>query len=141
MMNAFVLEQVLADDLPGMASNVIQNCGSDSPALYELADAKGKDTESIRKLFLRAVGELGVTLPSQEMAAMTFAREIARKVVERTLTPYVGARRIWREIYTRFPELHQLRVFVGLASEYEDDESHRDEYSQMIADECKNLLQ
>ena len=140
MVNSFVLGRLLVDDLPIVAAKGIQ-CGYASPALYELADSIGSDSEHLRKLFFKSMEEIELRLPSADMAAMSYAKMIAKEVLEGRLSPYHGASRIWGEISTHFPKPSRLRVFVGLASEYEDDEFHRAEYTQRIIEECKCLLE
>src|SRR5204863_1416544 len=85
----------------------------------------------------KLLDEVGISIPSPVAAGLAVARFIAEEVVDKKITPYVGAKQIWSEIYSRFPELIQLRPFVGLASEYEDDEQHRESYSQHIVEECE----
>jgi len=136
---AFVLGKLNTENLPTVAAEAVRS-NYDSPSLWELADSEGADPDHIRKLLFRALDELGIQAPSVETAAITAAKEIARDVVEGTITPYQGAKRIWSDLYTRYPTLQKLAPFVGFASEYEDDEAHRGEYDQMIVDECKLLL-
>jgi hypothetical protein len=111
--------------------------GCDSPTLYLLAAAEGSDSDHLRRLFLQAIRELGIAVPSPTEAGLSTAESIAEDVLKGKVPPYDGAKLIWDEIYTRFPELIELRSFVGLASEYEDDERHRAEYEGDILAECK----
>jgi hypothetical protein len=137
--NAYVLDQLLVEDLPSIAVRAIEN-GYDSSALRQLAAAKGYDADSLRALFLKALWEMEMSLPSATAAGLSMARSIANEILKGSLPPYQGAKRIWKDIYTRLPELAELRPFVGLASEYEDDEKHQNDYSQLIVDACRELL-
>ena len=137
--NMYVLGQLLADDLPTAAVQALED-GFDSPALCQLAGGGGGDSQETRALFLKALDELKVPVPSPREAALSYAREVAGDVLNGAIAPYEGARKIWGEVYTRFPELKELTLFVGLASEYEDDEKHRDSYARQIVEECKALL-
>jgi hypothetical protein len=137
--NDYVLGTLVSDDLPSFAVQALAD-GYDSPTLFQLAGAEGSDTEHLRRLFSRAITELGITLPSPMEAGLSTAESIAENVLKGKVEPYEGAKLIWDKVYTRFPELLQLRPFVGLASEYEDDEKHRAEYRCDILEECSMLL-
>jgi hypothetical protein len=75
------------------------------------------------------------------------ARHYARRIVERTMTPYEGARRIWMDAANdAFPHeakndvWDQLSVFVGLASQWEDDTRRRRESEREIVERAVELL-
>jgi len=105
-----------------------------------LAGASEHDTEEAHRLFAKVLGELGLPVPPAPEAGLTLARDIAREVLSGAVAPYEGAKRIWDHVYTRLPELKQLKPFVGLASEYEDDAEHRDDYSRRIIEKCESLI-
>jgi hypothetical protein len=134
----YALGKVPIDDLPAAAIEALE-AGLDSPTLRQLAGADGADAETIRNLFSKSLGELGIPIPSPSEAGLAFARHIAGEIVRGVLAPYDGAKQIWH-IYTRFPELGRLRIFVGMASEYEDDETHRENYSRSIVEESRKLM-
>jgi hypothetical protein len=134
----YTLGRLLAEDLPAIAVRALEE-GYDSPTLRQLAGAEGRDSGDLRTLFLKALQELGVQPLSPAEAGLSLARSIADDVLAGSIDPYDGARRIWSEVYTRFPHLVQLRPFVGLASEYEDDAKHREEYRRSIVEECRAL--
>ena len=137
--DAYVIGMVGSEDLPKIAQNAIHE-GYASPALFDLAVSGISDYEDNKRMFIKTVTELGIELPTQETAALSCAKRIARLVVKQELDPYSGAKQIWHSIYAKFPHLDRLRLFVGAASEYEDDPAHRSEYSQLIVDECNHLL-
>jgi hypothetical protein len=134
-----VLGLIPSDELPELAQQAITD-GLDSPSLQLLAATGKNDLEEVRDLFRKALSELKINMPSTADAGLILACEIAQEVVGGRIPPYQGAKRIWDEIYTRLPELKQLKPFVGLASEYEDDVPHRDAYSHDIVEECKRLI-
>jgi len=137
--DAYLLGNILAEDLPAVAQQALED-GYDSPSLCELAGAELVDTYRLRDLFTRTLVELNLNDVSPADAGLAMARSIASDVVAGSITPYAGAKRIWSDIYTRFPHLARLRPFVGFASEFEDDEKHRVEYERLILDECKLIL-
>jgi len=137
--NAYVLEQILTDDLPDVAAGALVD-GHESESLRELADSARSDSGEIRRLFCKALGELGLPMPSRQEAGLATARSIAKDVVDGRMNPYDGARTIWWELYRRIDHLEPLKPFVGLANEYEDDEKHREDYAREIVQECRRLL-
>jgi hypothetical protein len=136
----YVLGQLPTEELPAVALQAFED-GYNSPSLCLLAGAAASDSQQTRELFLRALIELNLNLPSLHEAALAYAREIANDILRGIISPYDGAKKIWSEVYTRFRDLKQLKVFVGLASEYEDDETHRDAYTSLIVEECRVLLE
>lgn len=135
----YVFGTLLVEELPIIAVEALV-AGIDSPSLRQLAGADSSCSEDIKKLFLKTLEELKIQLPSPEEAGLSMARSIAVDVIQGKISPYEGAKQIWVKIYTPFPQLTQLRSFVGFASEYEDDEKHRDEYSRDIVEKCKRLV-
>ena len=125
-------------ELTSIAVDAIQ-AGYDSPSLRQLAGTNEHDTEEVHRLFAKAILELGLRVPPAAEAGLTLAQAIAKEVLAGVVTPYEGAKRIWDQVYTRLPELKQLKPFVGLASEYEDDIEHRDDYSRQIFQKCESL--
>lgn len=138
-LNHFIIGEYGLDHLPSFAIQAIEN-GYESLSLYQLAGSRKSDSSSLRILLDRAMQELHIDIPEPNEAALSIARSIARDVINGHVTPYEGAKRIWHDIYVNFSTLDQLRIFVGLASEYEDDEKHRDLYSRDIIDECHKLI-
>jgi hypothetical protein len=126
-------------DLPAAALEAVE-AGFDSPSLVQLAGLEGEDPGETKRLFDGALNELKLTMPTPAQAALSIARETAEEIVRGEVLPYEGAKRIWHQLYARFPQLDELKPFVGFASEFEDDESHRTEYGQLIIEEAKNLL-
>ena len=134
-----VLGLLPVDELPGMALDAMQ-AGYDSPGLRQLAGISKHEGDEAHRLFAKTIRELGLPVPTAPEAGLTLARNTAREVLSGAITPYEGAKRIWDQVYTRLPELKQLRPFVGFASEYEDDIEHRDDYSRRIVEKCESLI-
>jgi hypothetical protein len=135
----FVLGDLLPEDLPPLGQQLL--CDNfDSPSLRQLAASSGDDSEAIVRRFRAAMDELGVAVPPPSGAGLVIARSIAEQILAGQIAPHDGARRIWWDIYIRFPQLKQLTVFVGLASEYEDDEQNREYYATLIVESARELL-
>ena len=69
----------------------------------------------------------------------------ARRIVSAELAPYKGARRIWLEIANEYidkPAIwDELRIFVYLASEWDDHPAERADLEREIVDEARNLIE
>lgn len=135
-----VLGLLLVERLPAIGLQALES-GQDTPSLRQLAGAERDSPDEIRRSFIRWVGEAGLRVPTPPEAAVFFATVIAKTVLAGAMTPYEGARQIWGELYVRFPSLQELTPFVGLASDYEGHEEHRDAYSRMIVEQCRRLVQ
>jgi hypothetical protein len=135
----YVLGTLPSDAVPTAAADALA-AGYDSPTLRQLASADPHDRYEIERLLKKTLAELGIQMPAPPDAALSFAKRIAAKIVSGAISPYDGAKQIWGKAYTHFPQLTELRPFVGMASEYELDKQHRVQYSQDIIDESKKLL-
>jgi hypothetical protein len=135
----YVLGALPADELPAAAAEALE-AGHDLPSLRQLAGADSAEAESIRSLFNKSLAELGIPVPSPSEAGLALAQRIAGDIARGKIAPYDGAKQIWAKIYTRVPLLAELKPFVGFASEYEDDEAHREDYSRLIVEESKRFL-
>lgn len=58
--------------------------------------------------------------------------EIANDVLQEKRTPYEGAKELWSLSSAMWELPDALLPFVGLASEWEDDPAHRDEFDHDI---------
>ena len=77
-------------------------------------------------------------LDEQTLAAVL---SVARRIVNNEVAPYEGATAIWSLLAGEegdYPE--DLRIFVGLASEYQDHPHHREAYDRDIREEAQALL-
>jgi hypothetical protein len=94
--------------------------GLDAPALAELAGADPREAHDVHDLFVEALGQLGLVWADERTALWQLVRSTARQIVDGEVDPYDGAGWIWRyAAYDLEPE-GDLRVFIGLASAYED---------------------
>lgn len=126
-------------ELPQIGIEALE-AGFDTPALRQLAGEDGNDFDGVKQLFEKALMEIGNDLPPQDEAALLVARSIAEEVIGGQLDPYEGARRIWSRVYVKNPNLKELRVFVGLASELEDDPQNKAEYLRDIIKQCREIV-
>ena len=124
------------EELPDLAARALAD-GIDAPALRELAGLSRADVREAQDLFLLAMEQLGTDLPLSRWDAVRFW---AGEIVDGTLTPYEGARLIWWHGWHELGDPDELTPFVGLASEWEDDPTHRTLYERDILDEARGLL-
>lgn len=75
-------------------------------------------------------------------ATLTEILSTARQIVDADVSPYKGAAHIWRlaaeENYEGFDD---LRVWAGLASEWQEHPQHRETLDANIRDEAQILLE
>jgi hypothetical protein len=142
----WVMDLLPSEHLPDMATHALA-AGHDSPTLRQLAGETERIRSTVGPLWETSLRELGIAFPSRASAQLVVARHYARRIVERTMTPYEGARRIWMDAANdAFPHeakndvWDQLSVFVGLASQWEDDTRRRRESEREIVERAVELL-
>ena len=91
-----------------------------SPHSTELAGMNKPTLRESRQLFLEAVSDLGIRVPDAREATICLAKDISKKIISGSITPYEGARKIWWELSNVEGADERLLVFSGLASEIED---------------------
>lgn len=63
-------------------------------------------------------------------------------VLDGAISPYEGARTVWQRIVPKVPSIQpEVIQFIAMASEWEDDESHRDEYAEDIRAEARKWVE
>lgn len=115
--------------------------GVDSPSLSELAGLPSGVVREAADLFRASLDELGVPVPSEEEALWNLVRWTARRIVAGKTPPIEGARWIWREASNRVQQEGDLRIFVGLASEWDDHPDTHADIRRQIVEEAGELLQ
>jgi hypothetical protein len=115
----WVLRHLPTKDLPSVAVDALE-IGIDSSALRILAGERDPDVGELERLFTRALEEAEIAIPSRSVAMMKVARCYAEMIVAGDLSAYRGASAIWWELCIEEDAPERLRVFKGLASEYED---------------------
>ena len=108
-----------SEELSDIAANALA-CGLDSPALRVAAGIPRTDVRAARDAFESALRELGIPIPDEQSALWMLARDALRRMTDGSLGAYAGAAWLWRSVYPRFDREGDLRVFVGLASEWDD---------------------
>src|SRR5438552_10283990 len=114
----WVLGLLSGKELPWVACAALE-AGLDSPALRRLAGELRPTMGEAEPLFEKALGELHIDVPTKSEAGLIVAKAYAVRIVEGSVSPYEGARRIWDDVHDQVEELKpQLDPFVYWASEY-----------------------
>ena len=92
-----------------------------------------------RDRFVQALGELGIEIPDQQYALWSLVREKAADIVSGRVSPYEGASWIW-SVHDQLQREGDLRIFVGLASEWDDHRAYCSEYDKQIIEAARGLL-
>jgi hypothetical protein len=126
-----------SEQLPQIALTWLQ-AGFDSPAMRILAGESKPIMSEVGPLFERVLADLSIQVPSQPVAAMRLARNIAQAILSGCKPPYAGAKEIW-SLSLDCEEANLPSVFGGLASEYEDFENYQ--HLKYYGEEhCKRVL-
>jgi electron transfer flavoprotein alpha/beta subunit len=135
-----VLGLVGPADLSNAAVAALEQ-GLDSPALIALASDNEDDPSEAQALFVQALDQLDLDLPTPREAIIYLAKRSAAEIVQGTVAPYVGAKRIW-DLTLRAPgvQVGELDPFIYAASEWEERPEDRALFEQGIRSEARALL-
>ncbi|MGI5165574.1 hypothetical protein ACQEU3_14550 [Spirillospora sp. CA-253888] len=113
----YAAHELAPETLPMVAAEALVR-GVGSPALRELAGCSD-DVREIRDLYLAAMAELGVEIPTEEAAYWEKVRAWAGLMVDRTVAPHEGAARItaYFDVVGCPPEAGDLYYLVDLWSD------------------------
>ncbi len=134
----WLLGRLAPDALPQLAAGMLAQ-GRDGPGLRVLAGMSRPDREEARNVVEATFADLGLQPMTRGEAAWTVVKALAQKIIDGEISPYEGAREIGT-IADQHRELTSLKVFSGLASEWEDDLPHRTRYEEFILEEASDLL-
>jgi hypothetical protein len=128
------------EDLPSIAVSALES-GLDSPSLRVLAGLTPLDLDDAWTLFEGALSELQMPAMSQREAAELLAREAAKELLRGAISPYEGAKGIWRlSLLLSGEDLSTFDPFIYAASEWEDRPEDRSEFDKEIREAAKVLL-
>lgn len=124
------LDLVDRAEVVAWATERLENIGD--MRFAELAGLSPIDLDRVDPQLSVLLAALGGVQPTEFQRGMLAAAHVARQLRCGVLQPIDAARALW-SIARRAPasEPH-LRVFVGLASEWDDDRDHRGEYEKEI---------
>jgi hypothetical protein len=116
--------------------------GESSELLVMLASKGGLvDSAEVDRLLDALLRELGDPPMDDQRAGRFIAQLLAERIIGGSIEPAVGARQIWWDVAEKVPALEpRLRIFVGLASKWEDSVHHRHKYEDDIVAAAMDLL-
>jgi hypothetical protein len=135
-----VLGEQPPEELPSIAADALV-AGVDSPSLRLVAGTPTREYQDARELFIAAANELRLPVPTPEEARWCRVREWAQAMVDGSVSPYEASRRIWGQGWDELGRPESLTAFVGLASEWEDDEPRRSQYEDAMLNAARRFLQ
>jgi len=110
-------------------------------SLVALAILDAEDGQEVDSALDAVLAEMGIAPLYPNEAAMILAKKTAEDIIANKVTPHDGARFIWVKLARRVPEVEEaLRVFIGLASEWEEDPIHREQYDSDIVRASRSLV-
>ena len=113
--------------------------GVDLSVLASLAGLPDLRAEDVDAGLAELAEALGLEPLTKEVAGVALAQEAALKVATGELTPIAAAEHIWRLALIAPSAEPRLRVFIALASEWQDDPVHRDLHEEDIRTEAIEL--
>jgi len=138
-LDLLVLGMQPPEELPLIATNALVE-GIDSESLRELAGTLPIQYQNARDLFLSAMSELNITIPSEQQARWSAVRHWAIDMVEGRLDPRAASGLIHWDGWNELDQPKSLTVFVALEDEWDEDEARRPEIEQTMMEAAKDFL-
>ncbi|MCU1496813.1 MAG: hypothetical protein JWM47_766 [Acidimicrobiales bacterium] len=138
-LNSLVVGEQAPEDLPELCTKALV-AGLDSPALREVAGLRPADYQDARERFFVAMQELGYERPSPSAARWVLVCSWAAEMLDGSLSPVGGCRRIWWDACQELGSPPELLAFVSLATDWEELEARRPELEAEMISEARNLL-
>lgn len=125
------LDLITRSEVIEWASTQVAN-GEQRPTVVELAGLDENAQDRVDELLEDLLVDLGLASLTDYQAAMLSASRVSRQLCGGEKEPIDAARAIWR-IATQVPASQvDLRPFIGLASEWDDDPDSRSLYDEEI---------
>jgi len=137
----WMLNLLRPEDLPEIATEALAN-DVESESLLKLACSYPTDyPEDLIRLFKKVLSEVGLGTMSEVDAVRSYAREISTAILDATLSPLEGARRIWHATRrAKIENFHEMDEFIYSASEMEDRPEDKDFFENAIRELAKGWL-
>lgn len=134
------LDLILPEELIRAGVDALED-GLDSKTLRILAGLNETQIDEAGTTFDRALVELNIHKPSKREAVLQLTRETARDILSGKISPYEGAKRIWRLSLHIDEHLPELDTYVYGASEWEDRPEDRHIFEEGIIIAARDLLE
>ena len=141
VLSKFVLGQLTSEEIPSISMKLIEN-DIYNDEILECAGVQNSSLADIGPIFFKGVKKLTTRQPTVKEATVILDREILKNILDGEIDPYKGARKIWNNLARQTGADQRLKVFIGLASEYEDSTSEvdREYYSNRIIEAARSYL-
>jgi len=135
------LDRIDTDAVVRWATEQLMGSSGSEGLLAIACESSPADSETVSRLLNELLVSMGEPSMDERRAGWIVARFLAKRIVDGSIEPSIGARKIWWDVANRIPDLEpRMRTFVALASEWEDDPVHRDEYERDIVEAARKLL-
>jgi len=138
------LSQLSADDMRQLAVPLLQD-GLDTPSLWLLAGLTRAETDEAPALFASMLSELQVSVPNENDAAITVSLNIARQILDGTVTPIEGADLMYDRTYKPYSWVRNKdgfrETFYGLSLDWWSCPTIRDKIDLDIIESATKHLQ
>lgn len=111
--------------------------GVDCHSLRLLAGLTSKELTDASSLFEQVLKELKRPIMSKKNAALSYTRLISDQILQGTISPYDGARKILEVNFSLNPPLDEVGNFIYAVSEYDERPEDRDFFISEIIKEAK----
>lgn len=130
--------------LPALAREALHS-GLKSGSLEMLASARDAG-DNLHRLFLQSLEELDIPLPTRTEAVALVAKDIARQIVGKEISPFMGVMQVAPlvrasgELLSDYPA--EVREMYGLAEEYlaSSVEEHGQEKHDRLVEICRQRI-
>lgn len=140
ILSAYTLNVFSSDRLPGMAASLLE-AGHDTPSLRLLAGLERDQSRTASELLLRALQELGRTLPTEDAAARYWARRLADSILNGSRSPLEGARQIHQTCGWRIDPLpDQIGPFIYILDMWDEGQVIVQEFDAEVIRLAKELV-
>jgi hypothetical protein len=138
----WVLGDLYPEDVPAVATDALVR-GCEASEVAVLAGLRRPSRVEVEDELSALLRRLGMGRPGPRRALKTVVDACAQRMVDGRVSPVAGARTLWSwamEFHREDHVFEQLAIFVGLASEWDDDEPRRAAYEADMLEEARALL-
>lgn len=108
--------------------------------LADIAAVLDVSAATVDPLVAELAEVLGVPPMTEELAGLLLGLHVAERLIKGEVEAYPAAKMLWRIARLAPRAEPSLRVFVGLASEWEDSPKFRPEYEEQIREACIDFI-
>jgi len=127
------------EKIPAIAQRALER-GMDDPSLRILAGLTNAELDEATPLFEKTVNSMGIRKLSKQEALDICADCLSRRILDGAISPYDGAKQIFRASVEVEGRNHDVDPFIYAADEYEDRPEDRGFFEAAIVLEAKRRL-